>query len=55
MPEPGIEPPFISDREALVELYRAVLGAFSPSEQRDRRIYALVHDVGRYLGVPDDE
>lgn len=49
----AIDPPFISDRDALVTLYLRVLGAWSPSERRDRGIYDLIADVGRYLGVPD--
>lgn len=49
------EPPFNSDRAALIELYHRVLGAWSPSECRARRIDALLDDIGRYLGVPDAE
>lgn len=55
MPPSDIEPPFISDREALVELYHRCLGAFSPSERRDRSIQPLLDEIARYLGVPDAE
>ena len=49
------EPPFISDRDALAKLYLACINRLSPSERRDAGLTPLLDDIGRYLGVPDDE
>jgi len=55
MPEPGMEPLFNSDRDALAKLYLACLDRLAPSERRETGLAPMLDDIGDYLGVPDAE